>query len=351
MMTTLNNLGSFFRWRCRRQPDALAYAFVRDTLEIDESISFAQLEAQVETLAGLVAAHSRLGDRVLLVYPSGLEFVRAFWACMLTGRIAVPVPAPDPVRFKNNAPRLRAIIHDAQAALVLTNQSLLEPARAFRDDDGQGTGAPWLATDVAPEAPAVHAGAGQADAALPVPVGPDSIAYLQYTSGSTSSPRGVILTHANVLAQARTGAAAIGVDSQHSRLLCWLPHFHDYGLVFGSLVPFCAGVPSYLMSPLTFLRRPLRWLEAIDRYRISHTGAPNFAYVACVKALAQQPEWQADLGALVSSSCGAGRSRGHAQHGLGHAVGGGKHVRAQPMARERGLKLARRVRVNRLGAA
>ncbi len=300
MTTTLNDLGSFFSWRCQQQPDALAYAFVRDTLEVEESVSYAQLQSQVQALAQRVRAESQFGDRVLLVYPSGLEFVRAFWACMLTGRIAVPVPAPDPVRFKNNAPRLRAIIRDAQAALVLTNQQLLEPAQAFRDDDGQGTGATWIATDVAPEAQAVPP-----DPAPLAPIGPASIAYLQYTSGSTSSPRGVILTHANVIAQARTGGAAVGVEAQSSRLLCWLPHFHDYGLVFGTVLPFCAGVPSYLMSPLTFLRRPLRWLDAVGRFRISHTGAPNFAYVACVKALAQQTGWQADLSSLLSSSCGA----------------------------------------------
>ena len=297
-MMTMNNLASFFKWRCQQQPGALAYAFVRDTLEIAESMTYAQLAVQVNALAGRIAQHSQQGDRVLLVYPPGLEFVRAFWACMVTGRIAVPVPAPDPVRFKNNAPRLRAIIVDAQASLVLTNKELLEPARSFRDDEGVGA-AHWLATDGAPMDAALPA------VPTPISLGPDSVAYLQYTSGSTSTPRGVIITHANVLAQCHAGATAIGVNSLHSRLLCWLPHFHDYGLAFGTLEPFHAGTPSYLMSPLTFLRRPLRWLDAIARYGITHTGAPNFAYVACVKALAQHPDWTADLASLVSSSCGA----------------------------------------------
>ena len=297
-MNTHDNLAGFFDWRCAQQPDALAYAFVRDTLETADALTFTALHRQVHGLAAELVRHSEPGDRVLLVYPPGVEFVRAFWACMVTGRIAVPVPAPDPVRFKNNAPRLRAIILDAQASLVLTHRELLEPARSFRDADG-ATGARWIASDDLGKAqpPATEHAA--------VALGPDSVAYLQYTSGSTSTPRGVIITHANVLAQCRTSAEAVGVNGQRSRLLCWLPHFHDYGLVFGTLLPFHAGVPSYLMSPLTFLRRPLRWLEAVARFGITHTGAPNFAYVACIKALAQQPDWAADLSALVSSSCGA----------------------------------------------
>ncbi len=114
-MNTHDNLAGFFNWRCAQQPDALAYAFVRDTLETADSLTFTALHRQVHGLAAELVRHSEPGDRVLLVYPPGVEFVRAFWACMVTGRIAVPVPAPDPVRFKNNAPRLRAIILDAQA--------------------------------------------------------------------------------------------------------------------------------------------------------------------------------------------------------------------------------------------
>ena len=302
-MTTLNHLGSFFAWRCRQQPEALAFAFVRDTLEIGQSMTYAQLESQVTALAALIRQHTEVGDRVLLVYPPGLEFVRAFWACMVSGRVAVPVPAPDPVRFKNNAPRLRAIIVDAQASLVLTTAELLEPARSFRDDEG-GTGANWVATDTA-AADGAAANAGVISPAADVALRPDTVAYLQYTSGSTSTPRGVVITHANLLDQCASLAAGWQIRPGASRLLCWLPHFHDYGLVFGSLMPFHAGVESYLMSPLSFLRRPLRWLEAIARYGATHTGAPNFAYVACVNALGQQPDWTADLSALLSCSCGA----------------------------------------------
>ena len=295
-----DSLSSFFTWRCEQDPDALAYAFVRDTLEVAESITYSQLQAQVQALAAHMGRHSRPGDRVLLVYPAGLDFARAFWACMLAGRIAVPVPAPDPVRFKNSAPRLQAIIDDAQATLALTTAELLEPAQALQAGIGEHT-VRWLATDP------VVAGASAAPtaAAAPDAPAPQAVAYLQYTSGSTAAPRGVVLSHANVLAQLRSACAAAGIGAPASRMLCWLPHYHDYGLVYGVLGPLHAGVPGYVMSPLSFLRRPLRWLEAIARFRITHSGGPNFAYAACVKALAQQPEWSGALATLVSLSCGA----------------------------------------------
>ncbi|KNZ34116.1 MAG: hypothetical protein AD742_01460 [Methylibium sp. NZG] len=307
---TIDSLSRHFNWRCHQQPDALAYAMVRDTLELAESLSYGQLHTQVLALGARIARHSQAGDRVLLVYPAGLDFVRAFWACMLTGRIAVPVPAPDPVRFKNGAPRLLAIIEDAGAALVLTTADLLEPARAFFDEAGS-TPTLWLATDgPGPEGLDFLVGATNQRRAGPVVPdvevpGPHTVAYLQYTSGSTATPRGVVLTHANVLAQCRSSVAAVHGVPGASRCLCWLPHHHDYGLVFGVLAPFHHGLPSYLMSPVTFLRRPLRWLEAVARFGITHTGGPNFAYAACIKALAQQPQWQADLRTLVSATCGA----------------------------------------------
>ncbi|HWP20996.1 MAG TPA: amino acid adenylation domain-containing protein [Burkholderiaceae bacterium] len=283
------DLAALFERRCTERPDELAYAFVRDSLTIDEEVTYGQLRSQVQSLAAQIATRTAHGDRVLLAYPPGLEFVRAFWACTLSGRIAVPVPAPDPMRFKNSAPRLQAIIDDAQASLVLSTGELLDLAQSLG-------GAPWHATDTdPPSAPS---------AGMPPSLRAHEIAYLQYTSGSTATPRGVILTHANVVAQCRDAVGALGIVAG-SRSLCWLPHYHDYGLVSGILWPLFAGAPGYLMSPLSFLRRPLRWLEAIERYGITHTGAPNFAYAACVRALDAASGWRGRLDSLVSASCGA----------------------------------------------
>lgn len=296
-----NTLAALFIERCQSEPDRLAYAFVRDTLDLAESVTYGQLLQQVCSLAGQLIHKSSAGDRVLLVYPPGIDFVRAFWACCLTGRIAVPVPAPDAARFKNSAARLLAIMRDATASLILTTPELSEPAESLQDGAklhrleiiatrSSGTeGTDLLLEDIADEVRAVH---------------PDTVAYLQYTSGSTSSPRGVVLTHRNVLAQCLNGVEAVGL-SENSRIVAWLPHHHDYGLVLGVLWPLYVRAPAYLMSPLTFLRRPLRWLEAIARFRITHSGGPNFAYAACVRAASQQPGWSADLSSLQATSCGA----------------------------------------------
>jgi amino acid adenylation domain-containing protein len=277
---------------CRNQrPDALAYAFVRDDLSLVESLTRGEFAAQVAGCAAIIERHTAKGDRVALVYPAGLDFVRAFWACLLCGRIAVPMSTPDPARFKHSAPRLRAVFDDAQVALVLSTAEMAEAAA-----DLQSRKAPWLVLE--------HHLTSAASAGAPaLDITGNSVAYLQYTSGSTGTPRGVKITHANVIAQCSSLKSAGGGDIT-SRLCVWLPHYHDYGLVFGVLLPPLVGAPSYLMSPLTFLRRPLRWLGAIDRYRITHTGAPNFAYAACVRALGEHG-WSGNLDCLENASCGA----------------------------------------------
>jgi len=260
-----------------------------------EALSGAELASIVEAFAARLRETTAPGDRVLLVLPPGLDFVCAFWGCVLAGRVAVPVPSLDAARLKNAVPRLRAIAVDAQAATVVVDPSLAER---------------WAASVGLPDRPVVVfertaavVGPGAAPA-LVVNADPDAIVYLQYTSGSTRDPRGVVIDAFNVLAQCRAIATVGGIDSR-SRILSWLPHHHDYGLVQGVLLPVCAGATGVLMSPMAFLRRPLRWLEAVGSFGITHTGAPNFAYAACVRALATTPDWRGDLRSLRSSSCGA----------------------------------------------
>ncbi|MGJ7485537.1 amino acid adenylation domain-containing protein [Variovorax sp. LT2P21] len=290
-----SSLSAVFESGCAKHPDRPAYIFLKDDLSAGEQLSYGDLSIDCHRLAVRLAALARPGDRVLLALPPGLDFVRAFWACMLTGCVAVPVPAPDPVRLLRSAPRLRGILQDTDATLVWTAADLLDGARqAF--EPALFTAARWISTA---ELEAAEPGMpGQ----LPFVAG-DALAYLQYTSGSTLAPRGVRISHAQALANVQALNAAGRVDAR-SRTLNWLPHFHDYGLVCGLLAPFQAGATSWLMSPLTFLRRPLRWLEAVGALGITHTGAPMSAYVACLRALAGAP-LASDLSSLVSLSCGA----------------------------------------------
>jgi len=293
--TERRSLADVFIARCEGAPDSPIYVDLDDEGRPASALTGRALVRRAAVFADRLGEASRLGDRILLLLPPGLDFVVAFWGCVLAGRVAVPVPSLDAARLKNAAPRLRAIALDAQAAGVV-----LSPALAER----------WATTEGLPETPLILMAPGGPDPgsggrpAAAVITDPDATVYLQYTSGSTQAPRGVVIDAFNVLAQCRAIGAVGGIDA-NSRILSWLPHHHDYGLVQGVLLPVCTEATGHLMSPMAFLRRPLRWLDAIARLRITHSGAPNFAYAACVRALAAQPGWQGDLRHLRSISCGA----------------------------------------------
>lgn len=293
-------LQDIFREQCEQGADKTAFAFLRDDLSVVEALSYRALHQECSALSLKLARLVPFGARVLLALPPGLDFVRAFWACLLSGRVAVPVPAPDAARLLHSGPRLRGIVEDAQAALVLTSESLLDSARTVFEP-AMFAAARWMSmTELRAVAMSTEPHAMRSRDPVP---DSGTLAYLQYTSGSTRTPRGVRLTQANVIANIRAMNQAWRIDA-NSRVLTWLPHFHDYGLVQGSLLPVCVGATSWLMSPLTFLRRPLRWLEAMSALRITHSGAPEFAYAACLRALdGREPE--GDLSSLVSLSCGA----------------------------------------------
>jgi amino acid adenylation domain-containing protein len=289
-----HNLAELFQLCCRRNPNDLAYAFVRDNIDIESRVTFGQLEQRVRSLAGHLAREFPPGTRALLLYPQGLDVAYAFWACVCAGLVPVPAPAPDPIRRKHSLHRLRAIIEDARVSLMLTTSGLEAAVSELSIAKGASL-LRWIATDHQDNA------AGSVE----WPQSTDTcLAYLQYTSGSTATPRGVMVSHGNVLAHCKALSLA-GNIAGGSRSLCWLPYFHDYGLLHGIIAPFYAGIPAYLMSPVTFLKRPLRWLEAVARFGITHSGGPNFSYESCVRAARQQTEWQADLSTWSVASCGA----------------------------------------------
>ena len=289
-----HSLADLFEFSCKRKPEELAYAFVRDTLELENQLTYGELERMVRSLVGRLAFRVQPGTRALLLYPPGLDVACAFWACMCAGLVPIPAPAPDLVRRKHSLPRLRAIIEDAQVSLVLTTSGI-ETVSSELSIAKDGSQIEWMATDQHYD----HADAFDLPRREYT-----ALAYLQYTSGSTASPRGVMVSHENVLSHCKALSLAGGV-SDRSRSLCWLPYFHDYGLLHGIIAPFYAGIPAYLMSPVTVLRRPLRWLEAVSRFAVTHSGGPNFSYESCIRAFKQQGEWRADLSTWTVASCGA----------------------------------------------
>ncbi|ODT43771.1 MAG: hypothetical protein ABS70_07170, partial [Nitrospira sp. SCN 59-13] len=281
------------RWRAEHQPDQTAYVYLREGLTADSALTYRDLVARALSIASHLQTKFRPGERLLLVYPPGLEFVQAFWGALYAGLIAVPVPPPDAFRVKPDVARVQRLAENAGAAGALTTAQMLVTLKS------QDVVAPldhWVSTDQALSA----------DPSCWTNQQPQSshLAYLQYTSGSTSAPKGVMVSHGNMTAQSRCITDAGGYDAG-SVTLSWMPHFHDYGLVKGIIQPAWIGRPSYLMSPLTFLKRPLRWLEAIQRYAITHSGAPNFAYRRCVDVIAPEEAAGLDLSRWQVASCGA----------------------------------------------
>jgi amino acid adenylation domain-containing protein len=273
-------------------PGRLAYAILDDKLEVAAALTFAELAARAEALAAALVPQTSPGDPVLLAFNNGLDPIVAFWGCLYAGLVPVPAPAPDSTLSRTSQQRLAGIAADAHIAVALTDDCALEDARE------QLAGVRWysvaaLLRDAAQLKP------------MELRAAPDEVAYLQYTSGSTSEPRAVEITHAAVLAQCRALDESVAVDHEQDRALIWLPWFHDYGLLHALILPVYEGIPSYVMPTLGFMRQPLRWLTAISKYKITHTGAPNFAYQACTRALARSPGWSGSLETLRVASCGA----------------------------------------------
>ncbi|MFT3663632.1 amino acid adenylation domain-containing protein [Piscinibacter sp.] len=285
--SAIADLHALFEWRCKQSASDTAYALVHGDGECSASLGYAQLAHEVHALAARIAERSEPGDRVLLMLPTGLEWVCAFWACVSSGRIAVPVAEPRMAHGGSDV--LGAIVDDAAPRLMLTPPDARLPARGERA---------W------PERLDVALGVAGAPAAPGPTLAGAQLAYLQYTSGSTGTPRGVMISHANVLAQLRAALARSGMD-ERCRVLSWLPLFHDYGLVAGALMPFAAGGRCDLMPAHAFIRQPLAWWTAAARRGTTHSGGPHFAYAAVIKALAAAPDWHEDLSALRCLSCGA----------------------------------------------
>ncbi|WP_212625269.1 non-ribosomal peptide synthetase [Pseudomonas sp. PP3] len=267
--------------RAALTPDRVALRFLAETRDQAVVLSYRELDQRARTIAGALQAEADLGDRAVLLFPSGPDYVAAFYGCLYAGVIAVPAYPPESTR-RHHQERLLSIISDAEPRLLLTSAGL-------RDALLQIEGAPpLLCVDTLDSALAERWVAPDLQG--------DHIAFLQYTSGSTALPKGVQVSHGNLVANERLIRHGFGIDlNPDDVIVSWLPLYHDMGLIGGLLQPIFSGVPCVLMAPAYFLGRPLRWLEAISDYGGTISGGPDFAYRLCSERVSDSALERLDL--------------------------------------------------------
>lgn len=243
----------------------------------DRELSYRELMVQVSSAAAHIQCHCGIGERALILLPAGVEFVSWFVGCFYAGAVATPTAVPVQRREWE---RLGNILRDAMPSLLITDGATLEKL--------QGAGV--LAQVHQAGVKIIDVGAVSLESqTVHVDVTPDMLAFLQYTSGSTGNPKGVMVSHGNLMHNEATIESGIR-STPDSVMVSWLPLFHDMGLIGQMLQSLYMGATLCLMSPESFLRDPLRWLESIHRYRGTIAGGPNFAYELCVKKAAAAPE-------------------------------------------------------------
>lgn len=273
------------RQRAQEQPQTIAYEFLKDGETQVDHLTYQTLNQQAQTIAAWLQSRFEPGSRVLLVYPydAGLAFIAAFFGCLYAGVVAV---SNHPPRNRSGLTELYSRLTAAQPGAILTTRSLLGKLKTQLSAPDFATTCDWCATDTL----STEAGPSW----QPQPLTPDSLAFLQYTSGSTGTPKGVMVTHACLMQNQKLLQLAFG-HTQDSVGVGWLPLFHDMGLIGNVLQALYVGAPCVLMSPIDFVQKPIRWLQAISRYQATTSGGPNFAYDLLVRKVTDEQLQQLDL--------------------------------------------------------
>ena len=289
---TGTTLVEVLRRRAERQGEGLAYTFLLDGETAEAHLTYAELDRRARGLAAMLAREGiGAGDRVLLLYPPGLDYIAAFFGCLYAGAVAVPAYPP---RSRRPSARLQSIQESAGAKAVLATGAVLSGL------DRQLPRRPGILWQAAEGAEMETGAEDWRDRQ----VGEEALAFLQYTSGSTAAPKGVMLRHANLLANLEQIRLAFA-QTPAERTVIWLPPYHDMGLIGGILTPLHSGNTAVLLSPVSFLQRPLRWLQAISRYRGTTSGGPNFAYDLCAERIGAEERETLDLSSWTLAFNGA----------------------------------------------
>lgn len=280
------------------RPDATAYVFLRDD-GTEESLTFGQLTRRAQAIAAQLQELTCVGERAILLYQPGLDFIEAILACFFARLVAVPV---SPLRNARELPRLVGILQDSGARLVLSNSATRNVAGRTLGTAPLPGGPTWLSTDTVPTS--------RADGFVPQLPDASSMAFLQYTSGSTGNPKGVMVTHGNLIHNEMVIKNATGHDDS-TVFAGWLPFYHGMGLIGNVFQPLFLGVMSVLMAPMTFLVTPGVWLKAISKYRATTSGGPSFAYELCVHRITPEEIEGIDLSSWRVAFNGAEPVKAH----------------------------------------
>ncbi len=278
-----SNLVDLLRHRAAHQGQDRAFSYLVDGESEEIQWTYQELDRRARAIGAWLQVQSLVGERALLLYPAGLDFIAAFFGCLYAGVVAVPAYPP---RRNRSLSRVQVIADDAEAKVALTTQDVLERVQPLLDQSPNLKTLRWQATDQ------LENGI-ERDWQHPDVYG-DTLAFLQYTSGSTGTPKGVVLNHANLM----HNSALIAYAFEHTRSgrgMFWLPSYHDMGLIGGILQPLYIGQWNVLISPVAFLQKPYRWLQAISRYKATISGGPNFAYDLCVRKITPEQKESLDL--------------------------------------------------------
>jgi acyl-CoA synthetase (AMP-forming)/AMP-acid ligase II len=281
-------------WRARHRPDQLAFAYLLNGEVESSRITYKELDRAARALAARLLRDASPGDRALLLYPQSLDFIVSLFACLYAGILAVPVCPPEPARLNRSLTRLMTVAADARPAVVLTTTTFLD-AIARSHEPGSPLGSlRWIATD----------SDDTTDGAELPPPDIDAVALLQYTSGSTSQPKGVVLTQGNLAANATLFARAYGLD-ESDVVVSWLPVCHDMGLIGSVIAAVYTGYPTILLSAADVSRKPVRWLHAMTVYGATASAAPDSGYALCARHTRPADLEEVDLRAWKTAVIGA----------------------------------------------
>lgn len=284
-------------WR-DQTPDRVALTVLREGEEVERQASYGELFDEVSRVATALHGQLPAGARVLLLLPTGLEFVGAFYGCLMAGLVAIPAHHPQQARKLAQWQKLQAIVDSSGASFVIAPDKSLPLLQQMQAEQGLFTGC-----RLSDYAALLEAGA-RPDPGIPLPLPrAEDLAFLQYTSGSTGTPKGVMITHGNIINNQQVIAQLMG-HHRDTRVVSWLPLYHDMGLS-AVLQMGSVGSSLVLMSPVAFVQKPLRWLQAISQYRATTSGGPNFAYQLAAQALQSEEAQGLDLSRWDLAFCGA----------------------------------------------